>query len=395
MYKRGFTLIELLVVIAIIAILAAILFPVFAKAREKARQTACLNNQKQITTAVLMWSQDNNEMFPDAASMWGSINLDRGVLKCPSTSGTANAYVYSNKVAGVALGKVVDPTTEAVTGDGAHAASLKDSNYDTTYDNVGYEAKDYYTRHSNKVICSFVDGHVEQLAGAPGVTGLPYIGPGLPVRTGLQVEYAANSLPATATAATWTDLSGNGLNATQATATKQPTIVANQLTGASGTSYPIARFDGVDDFMSSAYSGIGGQECTLIFVAKGSSYQSLIRIQPGGYIVFAWGGLMIIDTDGGTGGVNMGLSTTAWNRAIGRYKANTTNGFNTYLNGTLVAQRNAGNATLTSGGLTLGCYNGSSEFTNADVAEVAIYNRSITDSELGQIDTFLKTKYGL
>jgi len=53
---HGFTLIELLVVIAIIAILAAILFPVFSKAREKARQTQCINNQKQIATAVLMYA---------------------------------------------------------------------------------------------------------------------------------------------------------------------------------------------------------------------------------------------------------------------------------------------------------------------------------------------------
>jgi prepilin-type N-terminal cleavage/methylation domain-containing protein len=50
---RGFTLIELLVVIAIIAILAAILFPVFAQAREKARQTSCLSNQKQAGTAII------------------------------------------------------------------------------------------------------------------------------------------------------------------------------------------------------------------------------------------------------------------------------------------------------------------------------------------------------
>jgi prepilin-type N-terminal cleavage/methylation domain-containing protein len=62
--KRGFTLIELLVVIAIIAILAAILFPVFAQAREKARQTSCVSNNKQMATATLMYSQDYDEVFP-------------------------------------------------------------------------------------------------------------------------------------------------------------------------------------------------------------------------------------------------------------------------------------------------------------------------------------------
>ena len=64
--KRGFTLIELLVVIAIIAILAAILFPVFARAREKARQSSCLSNIKQQTLAVLQYVQDYDEAFPYA-----------------------------------------------------------------------------------------------------------------------------------------------------------------------------------------------------------------------------------------------------------------------------------------------------------------------------------------
>src|SRR5262249_10916492 len=61
--REGFTLIELLVVIAIIAILAAILFPVFAQAREKARQAACLSNHKQIGTALMLYAQNYDEQF--------------------------------------------------------------------------------------------------------------------------------------------------------------------------------------------------------------------------------------------------------------------------------------------------------------------------------------------
>jgi len=67
--REGFTLIELLVVIAIIAILAAILFPVFAQAREKARAASCLSNNKQIALAFGMYKQDYDETYAPAVSV--------------------------------------------------------------------------------------------------------------------------------------------------------------------------------------------------------------------------------------------------------------------------------------------------------------------------------------
>ena len=95
--RRGFTLIELLVVIAIIAILAAILFPVFAKAREKARQASCLSNVKQMSLATLQYAQDYDETLPvaigglpDFSLFWSTVELLQPYVKsnqltrCPS-----------------------------------------------------------------------------------------------------------------------------------------------------------------------------------------------------------------------------------------------------------------------------------------------------------------------
>ena len=118
MYRSGtpsrsaFTLIELLVVIAIIALLAAILFPVFAQAREKARQTSCLSNEKQLGLGFLQYWQDYDDATPIWISPSGEIRNDgwagriypyvknKQVYHCPDDSGALNvSYMLNNAFA--------------------------------------------------------------------------------------------------------------------------------------------------------------------------------------------------------------------------------------------------------------------------------------------------------
>ena len=129
MTNKGFTLIELLVVIAIIAILAATLFPVFAQAREKARQASCLSNLKQFGTAWILYANDYDEtacptLLDDFATWWdgydntwidGNFYYDKGTLspyikngqisKCPSFTGLTydrpfTGYSYNRLIGG-------------------------------------------------------------------------------------------------------------------------------------------------------------------------------------------------------------------------------------------------------------------------------------------------------
>ncbi|MDR3709691.1 MAG: DUF1559 domain-containing protein [Capsulimonadaceae bacterium] len=103
MSRRGFTLIELLVVIAIIAILAAILFPVFATAREKARQTTCLSNEKQLGLGITQYLQDFDERIPSGTWVWGGgcgwagqvypYIKSTGAFTCPNDVQAANPTV--------------------------------------------------------------------------------------------------------------------------------------------------------------------------------------------------------------------------------------------------------------------------------------------------------------
>jgi prepilin-type N-terminal cleavage/methylation domain-containing protein/prepilin-type processing-associated H-X9-DG protein len=136
--RSGFTLIELLVVIAIIAILAAILFPVFAQAREKARASSCLSNQKQVSLAFSMYAQDYDETYPypyfqDTDQWWehmvnGYIKAtDKGgILTCPSAPSAGFGYSMNEALAGKSLAYASQPADTIMTADAVQAPRLRD-----------------------------------------------------------------------------------------------------------------------------------------------------------------------------------------------------------------------------------------------------------------------------
>ena len=194
--RRGFTLIELLVVIAIIAILAAILFPVFARAREKARQASCTSNLKQIALAVLMYAQDYDEKIVSGSGYRSqSINWqckvqpyikNWDVFLCPSQGRGFFRYWWHDGVQHHMLGRsyarpthgnqslarLKFPAQTIMTGDGAHPAveyprGLAPFNCGAWRtggwcDNDGIADESDFV-HNGGDVCAFWDGHVKWL----------------------------------------------------------------------------------------------------------------------------------------------------------------------------------------------------------------------------------------
>jgi len=174
--KKGFTLIELLVVIAIIAILAAILFPVFAKAREKARQSKCTSNLKQIGTAVTIYAQDNNEMLPTASAtlFTGTLALPAAVVICPDAVSQTVGYDYNYNLSNIPLQQVgansgttplADASSTLLAVDGITTSSATGIP-GGIINNVAYINADIVSRHDNKFLEAYVDTHVT-LASTP------------------------------------------------------------------------------------------------------------------------------------------------------------------------------------------------------------------------------------
>jgi len=164
---KGFTLIELLVVIAIIAILAAILFPVFARARENARRSSCQSNEKQIALGFKQYLQDYDEKYPPATpgTLWPTaINVytkSVQILRCPSaSSGSADAidYLYNSNLGAQRESMVQNSALVVLNAEAARGAA--------TSNNTSTAA----TRHFEGSNYAFVDGHVKWLKTIPSAT---------------------------------------------------------------------------------------------------------------------------------------------------------------------------------------------------------------------------------
>ncbi|MEN6302104.1 MAG: DUF1559 domain-containing protein, partial [Armatimonadia bacterium] len=195
--RRGFTLIELLVVIAIIAILAAILFPVFAKAREKARQASCLSNMKQMMIGVVAYVQDYDEtlfwVYPNGQigdggrPMYPPIRImpyvkNDQMFLCPSRRGSIYSdYCWNYAYHGIcnnaySLGQFAKPAQFMVAMDGVDYTFQHNTHTNNTT-TPGQYSQNIDPRHNDGVNVGFLDGHAKWLkAGKVGATNFKWVG---------------------------------------------------------------------------------------------------------------------------------------------------------------------------------------------------------------------------
>lgn len=144
--RHGVTLLELLVVIAIIALLASLSFSALGNAQRHARKVTCVANQRQIGLVILMIADDNNDRMPPP-SFWSSAELPEKLLVCPINAQLTNGYVYNQAVIGKRLSELSNDDILIADGE--------------TADHIATKPADYSTRHFNKAIACYVDGHVE------------------------------------------------------------------------------------------------------------------------------------------------------------------------------------------------------------------------------------------
>jgi prepilin-type N-terminal cleavage/methylation domain-containing protein len=177
---KGFTLIELLVVIAIIAILAAILFPVFAKAREKARQNRCLANLRQQVLAIQMYAQDNSEQMlaNTNTKAWSSLLAnynESNIYDCPTMTGKgsnmAPEYGYNKHLFDVAVAKVTRQSDTVIVADLDKTAMTGAFTFDSSNLDAAISK-----RHGSAIMVAKADGSVATLSIKTGETVAQVLG---------------------------------------------------------------------------------------------------------------------------------------------------------------------------------------------------------------------------
>ena len=217
--QGGFTLIELLVVVAIITILAAILFPVFSKARAKAYQSHCTSNQRQLAIAIQTSSQDRDELLPLPSEWVAATGMsgDAKIFDCPSNShkGVAsdpdyayNAYLFDlidGAKTELAVGAINNPTEVELTIDSEGMTPAVESSGNPfprsfTANGVTGGGSIVKQRHTGGAVLSFLDGHVGYRKGANGFTMSEYGIPGVASRRVL-IDFSQFSNVASAKAA--------------------------------------------------------------------------------------------------------------------------------------------------------------------------------------------------
>lgn len=177
---RGFTLVELLVVIAIIALLAAILFPVFSKAMSKARQTQSLSNLRELTQAMIIFVQDNKNAYPtvnatDITQSWANQLLsyagNKKIFTSPEDTNGAGyvSYVMNGALVdalgnGILTAAVTDPTDTGLFIDGSSYKFPEAGLLNWAQDSHNGQPSQFVPR-DNAYNTSFVDGHVESTNG--------------------------------------------------------------------------------------------------------------------------------------------------------------------------------------------------------------------------------------
>nr|NQU93946.1 VCBS repeat-containing protein [Bacteroidota bacterium] len=139
-------------------------------------------------------------------------------------------------------------------------------------------------------------------------------------------------------------------------------------------------FDGTNDYVKTSLDDLSGSEVTIEYWFKGSSTQSAVRQQSGGdYFVAGWNDKHILSNDGGTGNglpIGVGAEDGNWHHIAMTWKQNTENGFKSYLDGNLVAQRTSSNTPLANiaSNVFFGSHHGTGEFMNGSLEEIRIWN---------------------